>query len=213
MGLKSGNYGEANIVKTTLINLLLQDERFDLIANEVPFLYGKRTADLVAIKDGMLIGFEIKSKRDNLRTMRAQLEDYQRVFNKVYLVYSNKFASAPEIMQLSKSIGLMIVDEERNKLKRKASLKVNLDKKSLISVLWRKDLENLIKKSNSIDFDMLKFMVTHKCSTKQIQSQIVKSLEQRYGYGYELFLHELGERAIVEDLTYITGVKKHQIVF
>lgn len=214
MGLKRGHYGEANRVKTSLINLLLADCVPELIANEVPFLHGKRSADLVAIYEGLSIGFEIKSKLDNLRTMQAQLADYQRVFNKVYLVYSARFAKSPEIEQLPKTIGLIIITNEGMlKIHRKATCKINLDKKALISALWRKDLEALVANSISMEFDDLQKYVIKNKAIKTIQNQLVKSLKDRYGAGYTLMLQEKGEKFIIEDLIYITGIKKHQLVF
>lgn len=214
MGLKRGNYGEANRVKTLLINLLLSDYAPELIANEVPFLHGQRSADIIAIYDGLSIGFEIKSKLDNLRTMRAQLTDYQRVFNKVYLVYSARFAGSPEIEQLPKTIGLIIINNDGIlKIHRKATCKINLDKKALAAALWRKDLESLVANSTYMEFDDLyKYVVEHS-TIKTIQKQLLKSLKNRYGTGYNLMLQEKGEKFIIEDLIYITGTKKHRLVF
>ncbi|MDE5616064.1 MAG: MmcB family DNA repair protein [Alphaproteobacteria bacterium] len=214
MGLKNGDYGEANVIKTALVNFLLDTNGAELIINELPFLSCKRAADLAAIKDGNLIGFEIKSKVDNLRTMLAQIADYQKIFNSVYLVYSHKFINSIEIKHIPKAVGLIMVDDANGLiLKRKAISKISLDKSAMISVLWRKDLEKLVKQNRNLDFEQLKEMVTRQCTIKRIQKQIAFSLYERYGEGYELLLKEKGQRVIIEDLSYITSTKKHLVAF
>lgn len=214
MGLKNGDYGEANVIKTTLVNLLLSIDGVELIINELPFLACKRAADLVVIKEGNLIGFEIKSKVDNLRTMLSQISDYQKTFNSVYLVYSSKFANSIEIKHIPKTVGLIMVDDANDLiLKRKATSKISLDKCAMISVLWRKDLEKLVKQNRNLDFEQLREMVTRQCTIRRIQKQIALSLHERYGEGYELLLKEKGQRVIIEDLSYITSTKKHLVAF
>lgn len=214
MGLKKGKYGEANFIKAELIDFLLKHAEYELIINELPFLCCKRSADLVAINNGMSIGFEIKSKYDNLQTMLDQISDYQKTFNFVYLVYSYRFAKSKELDKLPTNIGLIVISPD-NKLilKRKARKKTSLDKASITSVLWRKDLEKLLPKYRKSAFEQLKRKVIEKCTTASIQNQIIISLQTRYGDGYKLFLKEKGQRVILEDLNYITKTKKHPVVF
>ena len=214
MGFRRVSCVEANIVKTALVNMLLTDSKYELIANEVPFLNRKRSADMVAIKNGCLIGVEIKSKSDNLRTMQAQLDDYQKVFNKVYLVYSEKFSKELDIVKLPKNVGLIVIDSKGElKVRRVAGHRRNLNKEALISMLWRQDLESLIRCHNKIEYDELKQIAIKQCAIKNIQKQINRSLIGRYGEGYNTLLQEMGSKIILEDLFYITGIKKNRIVF
>ncbi|MCL1891990.1 MAG: sce7726 family protein [Alphaproteobacteria bacterium] len=205
----------ADKIKAELIDFLLDcHDNFDLIANETPFLQSERMADMIAIRNGITMGFEIKSNTDDLRTLSQQLSDYTRVFNAVYLVFSAKFAGSPEIEKLPKTIGLFTVDTDNNlKFRRKAATKVILDKSAMLSLLWRKDLETLAPSKKKADFDDLRDYVLRNCPIKTIQEQIIKSLQSRYGNGYKLMIHERGEKTTIEDLFYITGLKKHQIVF
>lgn len=214
MGLKKGKYGEANFIKAELIDFLLKHAKYELMINELPFLCCKRSADLVAINNGMSIGFEIKSKYDNLKTMLDQISDYRKTFNFVYLVYSCKFAKSKELTKLPKNIGLIVISSD-NKLilKRKARKKISLDKTSMTSVLWRKDLEKLLPKYKKSAFEQLKQRAIEECTTANIQNQIIISLQGRYGDGYKLFLKEKGQKVILEDLNYITNTKKHPVVF
>ena len=199
----------AQHVKADLIDFLLSSDSYDLLASEVPFMYGNRWADLIAIQDEFLIGFEIKSKADSLKTLKDQLNDYYKVFNKVYIVVAEKFRIREELKTISKNIGIIIVKQDNTfLLKRKALTKASLDKSALLSLLWRKDLERITSDKKDKDIEALKKNILRRYSVKAIQQEVIKSLKSRYGNSYQLFLRDRGNYTTVEDIRTITKLKK-----
>lgn len=216
MGTWKGNkFWEADKIKVELIDFLLAEPgvKYDLLVNEAPFLRANRWADLVAIKDGETIGFEIKSERDSLRTLADQLADYAKTFNLVYLVIAERFSKKNEISAMSKNIGLIIVKPDGTPImQRKAISKVKLDKQALLSILWRKDLEKLAPSKRNAEMESLQEYVFKNSSIKSIQAQVIISLKERYAKSYQLFLKDRGTYTTIEDLRTITKLKSLQIV-
>ena len=54
MGFRRVSCVEANIVKTALVNMLLTDSKYELIANEVPFLNRKKISRYGCYKKWLL---------------------------------------------------------------------------------------------------------------------------------------------------------------
>ncbi|MBE6412115.1 MAG: sce7726 family protein [Opitutales bacterium] len=199
---------DANYIKTTLIDFLLKEGGYDLIANEVPFLQENRWADLIAIKEKTLIGFEVKSKLDSLKTLSEQIQDYSIVFNKVYLVLAEKFIDSSEVKNLPKSIGIIkfIEKEKKVELLRKPKSKIRLNKEALLSFLWRKDLEILLRKKQTRE--ELDKLAIRKLSLKKIQNYVLKSLISRYGKSYQQFLRDCQNNyTTIEDIKTITKLR------
>ncbi|MBO4643109.1 MAG: sce7726 family protein [Alphaproteobacteria bacterium] len=209
MGILRGKVGNADKIKANLIDFLLEHNDFKLIINEVPFLSANRWADIVAIHDNTIVGFEIKSDQDNLKTLSSQLSDYIKVFNEVYLVLAEKFINNFELNNISKSIGLIIIKGDFSiEIKRKAKSKNRLDKKSLMTLLWRKDLEQLCPLKKNAELSDLRDFVLKTVSLKKIQEKVISALDNRYGNAYRLFLKDRGNYTTIEDLRTITKIKK-----
>lgn len=200
----------ASFVKTALIDFWLKNQKADLIVNEAPFFRGNRRADIIMIKDKSLIAFEIKSELDNLKNLKTQISDYKKIFDFVYVVIDKKFEKAKELNILSKKIGILVYDKNIS-IKREANKIRLFQKKDLISLLWRKDLEILLNNKKQ-DFDSLQKQAQTKLTIVQIKNQILSSLIERYGTNYKYFLLDRGNYTTIEDLRTITRIK-HQIVF
>jgi hypothetical protein len=211
MRIVKGKTGASDIVKAELIDFLLADSntKYELFVNEAPFLQTSRWADLVAIHNRRVIGFEIKSEQDDLRTLTEQLSDYVKVFNMVYLVLAEKFIDNPELNNISRNIGLLIIKKDSKIVRKRNPIpKTLLDKSALITMLWRKDLERLAPIKKNADMEILRDYVIKNCSTRTIQTQIIESLKSRYADSYKLFLKDRENYTTIEDLRTITKIKK-----
>jgi hypothetical protein len=215
MRIVRGKTGASDRIKAELIDFLLADSNteYDLFVNEAPFLQTSRWADLIAIHNGRVIGFEIKSEQDDLRTLAEQLSDYAKVFNMVYLVLAEKFINKSELHNIPRTIGLMIINKDFKIIrKRNPTPKTLLDKSALITMLWRKDLERLAPKKKKADMEILRNFVIKNCSTRTIQTQVIESLKSRYVDSYKLFLKDRENYTTIEDLRTITKIKKNPVL-
>ena len=60
-----------------------------LVIDELGLQHGKRRAD-IAVVNGHLAGYEIKSDNDSLRRLRDQITAYNAVFDKAFIVVGNR---------------------------------------------------------------------------------------------------------------------------
>ncbi len=96
-----------------------------------------------------LIGFEIKSDYDSLKRLSSQIEFYNAVFNKVFLVTTERHFSAA-IKAVPNTWGIYLIRRENEKIKiRKVrpGKKNNLVSSSkLVQLLWKEEMLNLFNK-------------------------------------------------------------------
>lgn len=197
----------ASCLKALTIDYWLSNNSADLIINEVPFFKGNRRADLVIIQGNYLIGFEIKSELDSLNKLNTQIDDYIKIFDKVYIVIAEKFKNHLEIRNLPKSVGILVKKQTLQSKKEARQIK-KFKKNDLLSILWRRDLEHLINKKG-LDIECLKRKVISDVKLEIIKKEIIVSLKKRYGKNYALFLRDRGNYTTVEDLKTITRINKN----
>lgn len=101
-------------------------------------------ADL-ALANGRLVGFEIKSEKDSLKRWVSQMTAYLNVFDEVWLcVHGKHLESALTITP--KSIGVIVVDNfESLTLVRVAKNQTFNNAYDLSGLLWRDELDALAK--------------------------------------------------------------------
>lgn len=101
-------------------------------------------ADL-ALANGRLVGFEIKSEKDNLKRWTSQMTAYLNVFDEVWLcVHGKHLESALTITP--KNIGIIVIDNfESLALVRMAKNQALNNAYDLSGLLWRDELDALAK--------------------------------------------------------------------
>lgn len=207
----TGKIFDATYIKLVLLDLLLKEGECRLIVNELPFLKEYRWADLFCIKGNDLIAYEIKSELDTVKTLNSQISDYQKIFNKVYAVISEKFVNTRNVKELSKYVGIIVVKSDGIlKCKRNATHRTRFQKKDMVSLLWKKDLE-MISRQNGTRETLERYIVEH-VSRNTIHEKTIDALLRRYGDSYALFSRDCRDYATIDDLKTITGLKgKHYL--
>lgn len=135
-----------NDIRKKLHKFLHND--YNLIIDEFGVCGGETIIDIVGIKKYELIGYEIKSAKDNLLRLPQQVCSYNRVFNKLYLVTIEKhLENAIKIIPdwwgviLAKD-GLITV--------REAGENNQIDSFSLAQILWKQECIDLLAKYDLI---------------------------------------------------------------
>lgn len=131
-------------IRTALDQQLLGEHPPDdtLIFHEFGVAHGAARVD-IGVVNGSMEGFEIKSDRDTLRRLPAQVEAYNRVFDKVWIVVSGK-----HVGRLSNVVprwwGVRHARETPEgveiKIKRQAKLNPKRQPLALAQLLWREEL-------------------------------------------------------------------------
>lgn len=204
---------DANYIKTVVIDYLLDNYNIELLACEVPYLYGYRRADLLSIIDNETIAFEIKSELDSLTKLEGQLNDYIDVFNKVYVVLADKFKKNFKISKLPRSVGIIYVNNNAQiNIYRKAKSRKILNKEKLIYLFNKNEMNiyNNIDKNLSLGKTRARFLKKNTIHSIVEYSKI--TLMNKYIKQYKKFMIEKGDYTIEEDLLLLTGINKNNYI-
>ncbi len=113
---------------------------------ELGLCRGQARIDL-AVVNGLLHGFEIKSDRDSLRRLPPQAEVYSRVFERMTLVVGNRHLT--EAMEVVPDWwGILRIDQRRTGLAfrvvRRGRRNPVRDPRALVELLWRDEALELL---------------------------------------------------------------------
>lgn len=122
------------------------------IVEEMAICDGNARAD-IAVANGKLCGYEIKSDADTLDRLQSQQNYYNKTFDKITIVVGEKFSSAIE-HHIPEHWGIFVAQENSKgkviiKQKRRAKKNLGVEASALLELLWREEVESLLK-SHSI---------------------------------------------------------------
>ena len=125
----------------------IHHEKFRIIDELV---IGDARADIVTVTDS-LTGYEIKSDADSYSRLPDQIIEYDKYFQRNYLVVgvNHKNSAAKHIPPYW---GILCVSEAEKGVQietiREAGQNPKYSQKSQLSLLWRKELKNILKANN-----------------------------------------------------------------
>lgn len=103
----------------------------------------------IAVANGNLYGYEIKSDADTLDRLPLQQEFYNKTFDKVFIVVGQKYGSViEEFIPSWWGIYIACYDKNQNiifKQKKRGRKNTSVNAESLLELLWREETENLLK--------------------------------------------------------------------
>ncbi len=103
----------------------------------------------IAVVNGTMLGYEIKSDRDTLNRLGGQVEQYNKVFDYLNIVTSKKYASVigdfiPEWW------GIIEVEDLKDEIlihqRRIPTINEEISSYSLLQLLWKEELVEIIDK-------------------------------------------------------------------
>ena len=119
-----------------------------LVIDELGLNHGKCRAD-IAVINGHLAAYEIKSNNDSLRRLEEQVKSYNAVFDKISIVVGDRYINSiqnyiPEwwgvIVSLRGPKGAVNFD-----IIREARTNKNIDPISIAQLLWRNEAEEILQ--------------------------------------------------------------------
>lgn len=147
-------------LRRTLNEKFSRDHRNDpetIVINELGLCQGISRID-IAVINGFIHGYEIKSEKDNLDRLESQIEIYNKVCDEVTIVtcdnHKDKISAiVPEWW------GISVASNKRNKIKlaelRSSKQNPSVDSYSVAQLLWRDEALDILKK-----FDLDKGMLS-----------------------------------------------------
>lgn len=202
----------ATNIKTILIDHLLKQPYKNLfIGTEVPYLSGKRWADLLALQDDATYFYEIKSDFDSLKKLSGQIKDSCKTFDFSNVVVSEKYSRNISKF-IPKSVGILEVSSSTRKIKiiRIAKRRKKLTKLNLSYFIWRDEILQILggkgrKALKNLDTHQLRLKLKISFDLPQIKKFAMGALKNRYEYRFKNFLQERGDRTLVQDLDILTS--------
>ena len=162
-----------------------------LVIDELGLKNGESRAD-IAVVGKQLIGYEIKSEKDNLKRLEGQVIAYNEVFDKVFIISSEKHLE--QIIHLIPHWwGIYLIKpDDSDKCQftyyRKAGINKTKDSFGLVQLLWKDEATHLLNfyfnhrtKQNNTKLDLYNIL-TSRCSTKDISRYAIQYLKNRQNW-------------------------------
>lgn len=142
----------------------------------------------IAVANGNLYGYEIKSDADTLERLPLQQEFYNKTFDKVFIVVGTKYQSVIE-QYIPDWWGVYIASYDRNqnvcfKQKKRGRKNNAISAEALLELLWREEIESLLKQHGFKGLSgknrrILRRMAAESLSLKEIRNYTRETLKQR----------------------------------
>ncbi|MCH4167670.1 MAG: sce7726 family protein [Streptococcaceae bacterium] len=119
-------------------------EKNTRIINEMGLINGESRID-IAVVNGILHGYELKSESDNLSRLPQQIENYNKIFERMTIVTDQKYIK--EVKKIIPSWwGIMTVRKDKKGLRelRKGRKVKTQDEEALLNLLWKNEYNELI---------------------------------------------------------------------
>ncbi|HUW19597.1 MAG TPA: sce7726 family protein [Sedimentisphaerales bacterium] len=119
-----------------------------LVIDELGLNHGKCRAD-IAVVNGHLIGYEIKSNKDSLRRLKEQVKSYNAVFDKISIVVGDRYINSIQ-SHIPECWGVILCARgPRGAVNfdtiREAQTNENIDPISVAQLLWRNEAEEILR--------------------------------------------------------------------
>jgi hypothetical protein len=166
-----------------------------LVVDEMGLRNGESRAD-IAVIGNQLIGYEIKSEKDNLNRLKSQIIAYNEVFDKVFIITSEK-----HLYQVINLIpdwwGIYIIkpgDAVNCEFSYYRPARINKVKNSfgLVQLLWKDEASHLLSfylnhraKQSNTKLELYN-LVTSRCTTKDISLYTIQYLKSRQNWRINL---------------------------
>ena len=126
------------------------DHEDTVVIHEMDICFGVSRVD-VAVINGRIHGYEIKSAQDNLERLSGQIESYNKVFNTMTIVTcDNHLEKVLDIVPQWWGVDYVASSKRGLTLKhrRKAKPNKHIDYLSMIYLLWRDEMIELLARQN-----------------------------------------------------------------
>lgn len=159
-----------------------------IIVDELGLAHGKNRVD-IAVLNGCLHGYEIKSSKDNLSRLPSQLNQYQNSLQKLTIVTApNHLEEVRELMPVWS--GLVVAEKGRRgaihfSTERRAKINPNVDVIAMAHLLWKKEAAEFLTRFGYTDKEINKTrkqlyeQIAHEANTSQLISWIKEKFMTR----------------------------------
>ncbi|MCR5467441.1 MAG: sce7726 family protein [Lachnospiraceae bacterium] len=156
---------------------------------------GKSRADIVMVTDDEMIGVEIKSDRDTYDRLTRQVKDYDRFFDRNYVVVGSTHAAHIK-EHVPEHWGIITVEDVDGKLDCYEMRAPEISKKmrltNQLSLLWRSELAVIQKENKLYKYPGKSKMYVKKYLMASVEKELLKKqmLEVLFERDYSIYEKE-----------------------
>jgi hypothetical protein len=195
-------------IKSALIDFLFHKGflKDAVLINELPVANWSRRAD-IAVANGKLYAFEIKSDFDTLKRLDAQVTTYLDRFDKVTVVTTPKYASLV-VKDMPKQVEIWVAKETSTGVSfavaRRGQLSLVKNRRILAAFLHKSEIAHFLRQNGiaaspeSSREDLA--APTDQLSVNKLRSFVLAAMKKRYGKQYNHFLSARAGVTRPEDL-------------
>ncbi|MGA3827268.1 sce7726 family protein [Pseudomonas chlororaphis] len=188
-----------------------------VVINEMVVANWARRADL-ALANGRLYGFEIKSEFDSLKRLPGQIESFRRHFDKVTVVAASKFV--PEIVRsYPVEVGVLEVYLKSGRVMfrqiRPGRIEEVKEQQVIASLITRAEIERLLR-LESIKYEngssrkaLLQYVDL--VSVKKLKAFALGCIKERYRDTFEAFDMARGRDGSFDNLSLLSKAESHRV--
>lgn len=198
-------------LKAALIDSLIAESgaSIEVLISEMGFADTSRRADVVYLDEKGLHGIEIKSDRDSLLKLPAQLDAYDKVFNAVSILTTPKHLSSLR-RQIKNRHGIILSDAKGLRWVRKPRYIVRLNKLAVLSALTKSEIRRLVSmrwkgSMSGLSKQDLLGVCASAVPLHTLTLYYYDCFKRRYTNRYELFKKERGSITLEEDVYLLTS--------
>lgn len=201
----------SSFVKSLVIDHFLQKNEKILIGHELQYGSNNNFADLIILKSGKIIAFEIKASNDDLRAVKSQTLNYKQVFDYVYFVVTEKHVrQISELLQ--ENIGLILISKNNElRIIKKPKRILSNKKKEILYSITKNFLTEYFKLPKNLSVRELRLKLM-KLKIKKIKQIYYIYLRERLLSKNILFNSERGTVTHYEDLTLLSFNENSEIL-
>lgn len=161
-----------------------------IILNELGLKNGECRAD-IAVLNGKMIGYEIKTEKDNLIRLKSQVKNYSQIFDKAFIIVAEKhFKKAKNMIPDWWGIYLIEPTNETYRFNNTRKGKTNPSQISfsIAQLLWKQEaleVANTLLKCNlksSTNRQAVYEIISLKCEAKKLSKIVMEYLKKREGW-------------------------------
>ena len=203
------HYRNEYFYKNTMLNTMLiqnKESCFVSALTELPVANSK--PDFMTVdKDDVGIAYEIKTDLDSLQRLKAQIQDYYKVFSSIYVVAGEKHIEEVETMLQNTNVGIIELTASNKLIYKKIAVcdATHLSHETLFKVLRKKEFESIVLKHFRKLPHVSDFVYYRTCFELLKQLDII---EFQKGV-----MHCLGQRNIVKDVDSFTQSVPQELSF
>lgn len=164
------------------------DRSDTIVVDELGLKNGLVRAD-IAVLNGKLVGYEIKTNSDTLMRLPHQIQAYNEVFDNVYVIVGDKHFENV-LLTVPEWWGVYLVAETRDglydfKCCRKAKKNREKDTMGLAQLLWKDEVIDILtsylnyKVHYKATKEQLYDILSNKCSSAKLSSYVLQYLKSR----------------------------------